>query len=184
MTRQEVLKIIEETCEKLNAPISKYITIKYSNRMYRAQGVCRTYTGMKSDIPGANYLRGTKLLATRFEIKLSNKWLNHPEFSDSEIKELIVHEVCHAVDSYQGYNSGHGSNWQRLMVRCGYSPDRYYQGELRVNSVNFTCTKCEHRHSVSKRIFTGRMKKLGCIGRCKCGNRLTKEVMKDAEFSG
>jgi predicted SprT family Zn-dependent metalloprotease len=76
-------------------------------------------------------------------IELSRHFVeNH---SEEEIKEVILHEIAHAL--LKGIEEGHGPLWKAECRRLGISPDRCY------DAPNMPSGKWEAKCSICDRIF-------------------------------
>ncbi len=72
-------------------------------------------------------------------IRFSSKiWDLCPE---DEKRQTVLHELCHVVNwwrgitnpisaSLEGWESGHGKTWCRLMIRCGLKPRRCHSVKI------------------------------------------------------
>ena len=182
MTGTEVREIIVETCKKLGCEEFGYrIPFKMNGRLRRSLGRCLT----TYKVPGTNYYgnisgnngkiwdsQGRFAYDVRLEFQ-TNFFFNS---TYEKVKELIVHEVCHAVDVYLGTQDStdgrHGYYWRKYMQQCGYKPLRYAEEEYvpnKVTLVTAVCNTCSKSYDITKRLRTVRMKKYGHIGYCKCG---------------
>lgn len=145
LSKQEVLDWVKFSCDTCETPeLFEKITVKYSARMTRTLG---------------------RAFYDENKIKLSTKYINHPDYTEMEFIETIIHEACHLIcyhiygDSLKiktGKNKirwdSHGARWKRLMVKCGVPPERLYTGKARIkrNRKNLPpkyiyaiCTDCE-----------------------------------------
>ena len=57
--------------------------------------------------------------------------------SEEDIRDLILHEIAHALSYHRhGRNgAGHGYRWKQVCREIGARPDRLYEGETRLRGV-------------------------------------------------
>lgn len=123
LTRAEIRQIITETINACGVPKFDYITFSYSNRLRTTMGLAKT-----------RFIDG----AYRFHMDLS-VYVHANSTRDEQIRN-IKHEACHLIDSYQRRvmllpvpGTGHGSNWKRLMAKCGARSTRCHSNPVKRN---------------------------------------------------
>ena len=90
---------IKECCGLLEQPIiAKYVKLRRKNELgYIGEDAVVAYAALKD-----------------FTVFISNGWFK--KLSNENKKEAIFHEVCHLLN----FAGGHGTNWKKLMRKCGY----------------------------------------------------------------
>lgn len=72
------------------------------------------------------------------KIKFIDRYLifikNHREEGLAAFRNTLLHEMCHqyVYEVLNLENEHHGSNWQKCMIDCGLSPERYSKYELKL----------------------------------------------------
>lgn len=86
-------------------------------------------------------------------IRLSKKlW---PIASIDERRQCIFHEVCHLVTFYNGdLRHGHHDEWQRLMLKCGYSTTECHHVGMRRSQCG--CSESYVSEEVFNNLLSGR----------------------------
>ena len=100
----KIARTIRSTCLRLSVPeLIRNIDIQWFNGK-RAIGGMSGYSG-------------------QFVMRLSKYFW--PILSEQQRKEVIIHEVCHAVAHYKyGCGIRHGKKWKDLMRQCKANPTR------------------------------------------------------------
>lgn len=97
--------------------------------------------------------------------------------SEEEIRDTLVHEICHVYDSVVASRWGHGPTWKLLMRACGVEDPRACHSvqtagfRSRVETVPVRCAECGGVTGVPLR-YKERMLR-GALGRrChRCGSK-------------
>lgn len=108
VTEPEILSLVSSTLKKLElSHIESKLSVLWNTR-YTARLGCASY---KTRVAG----RWVDDYRVQFSVKLWER------ANQIEREEVVVHEVCHVAATVLYGRSGHGPNWKRLMIRCGYA---------------------------------------------------------------
>lgn len=76
------------------------------------------------------------------KIYLSSFYISH--FDRWQIRDILLHEIAHAVASIKYGDYGHGKGWKKVCVEIGAKPSRFfklpetikYKWEIKIKSIN------------------------------------------------
>lgn len=108
VTEPGILSLVNSTLKKLElSHLENKITVLWNTRYTSRLGTA----SYKTKVAG----RWIDDYRVQFSVKLWER------ATQVERDEVVVHEVCHVAATVMHGRSGHGPNWKRLMIRCGYT---------------------------------------------------------------
>ena len=119
-----IKKIIKETCFKCRLP-------ELINKIN--WNFCQMY--LKD-----NLVYGRSFNMTHTIYLNSDLWNS---LSIKQQKELVVHEICHILDSYlnNNWHSNHKDSWCDLMIKCGYKSHPYPMCSEKIVNIQIRAVK-------------------------------------------
>lgn len=124
----------------------------------------------------AKYWHYRKVGSVEFSTQLWSR------INDEERENTIIHEVAHIIAFIvYGKVKPHGWEWQSIHRKLGSEPRRTCDNidtagiTRKVKKFNIECDFCGYNWVLSQTLITRRENKIGCIGKCKCGKKLTRK---------
>lgn len=171
MTLQEAKKWVEYAYDTIGcSELIEDTTVIFSNRLSRSMGTA-VWNGARH----------------HGEIKLSRKIFDLADEQDQIA--TVIHEACHIADFHYGNfdrsTNHHGPTWQRLMIKCGVTPDRFHTVDISTvrrkrTRIKLVCSSCGEVSMITKHKWTKYGKTTQHLG-CKICNGRSIEYLKSVK---